>query len=139
MRAKVLPLVLGVVCFLVLSSFSSTKEVAKLPSDRWELLGTRKVDYKLDRDVIHVGVRDGRFKKLKIKVSGGALNMHKMIVHYGNGAVDNIPLKHNFSRRGGSRVIDLEGNKRVIKKVVFIYDSKNYSRRKARVHLFGKH
>ena len=139
MRKYLLTFVCGIVSFLMLSSFTNSDLIRNNNAITWEHLGTRKVDFKLDRDVIPVGVRDGRFKKLKIKVTGGALNLHKMVVHYGNGSVDNIPLRHQFTRRSGSRVIDLKGNKRVIKKVVFVYDSKNYSRRKARVHLYGKH
>jgi len=104
----------------------------------WKRLGSKKVSYKLDRDVIKVGPNDGTFRKLKIQVTGGSLNMHKMIVEYGNGSKDNIPLKHNFKRGSDSRVIDLEGGKRVIKDITFFYDTKNNSRKRASIHVFGK-
>lgn len=104
----------------------------------WVKLGAKKVNYKLDRDVIRVGPNDGTFTKLKVLVTGGSLNMHKMIVEYGNGTKDVIPLKHTFSRKSSSRVIDLQGGNRVIKDITFWYDSKDLSRNRATVHVFGR-
>lgn len=104
----------------------------------WVRLGVRKVNYGLDHDVIHVGANEGVYTKLKIVVRGGGLNMHKMVVTYGNGAKDNIPLRHNFRQASGSRVIDLKGNKRIIRSITFWYDSKNISNRRATIVVFGK-
>lgn len=104
----------------------------------WKKLGSKKVSYKLDKDVIRVGLNDGTFTKLKIQVTGGSLNMHKMLVEYGNGTKDNIPLKFNFAKGNDSRVIDLEGGKRVIKDITFWYDTKNVSRNRAKIHVFGR-
>ncbi len=123
-----------VAIFFVGSSFTTATQGV----NNWTKLGSKKVSYKLDRDVIRVGAHEGTFKKLKVVVTGGSLNMHKMVVEYGNGSKDNIPLKHNFSKRSDSRVIDLQGNNRVIKDITFWYDTKNKSRRKAQVHVFGK-
>jgi hypothetical protein len=116
----------------VASSFSSSKAIQK-----WTKLGSKKVSFQLDRDVIRVGANDGRFTELKVQVTGGALNMHKMVIEYGNGTKDNIPLKQNF-KNNGTRVIDLQGNKRVIKDITFYYDTKNKSRRRAIVHVYGR-
>ncbi len=127
-------LLVSAVFFISLSSFE-----APTVKKEWVKLGSKKVDYRLDRDVILVGPQDGLFTKLKLVVTNGSLNMHKMKVHYANGTSQTIELRHNFSRRSSSRVIDLKGNKRVIKKITFIYDSKNVSRRKAKLHVFGKH
>ena len=113
------------------SSFSN----ASLP---WKKLGKKNVTYKMDKDVLRVGANDGTFTKLKIKVTGGSLNMHKMVVEYGNGAKDNIALTHNFKRGASSRVIDLNGGKRVIKDITFWYDTKNNSNQRATVHVFGR-
>ncbi len=104
----------------------------------WVKLGSRKVNFGLDRDVIRAGAKDGGFRKLKLQVTGGALSMHRMVVEYGNGTTDNIPLKHNFRRGQGTRVIDLQAGKRVIKNITFWYDSKNRSRRRATLTVFGR-
>ncbi|GAB5399546.1 MAG: hypothetical protein Aureis2KO_11310 [Aureisphaera sp.] len=120
-----------------LTSYGATKP-STLVND-WVKIGTKKVDYKLDKDIMNVGLDDGRFKKLKLVVTGGNLNMHRMVVHYGNGSKEEIELRHNFGKKSSSRVIDLKGNKRIIKKIVFVYDTKNASRQKAKIRVFGKH
>jgi len=61
-----------------------------------------------------------------------------MVVEYGNGSKDNISLKHNFRKGSDTRVIDLEGGKRIIKDITFWYDTKNLSSKKAKVDVFGK-
>ena len=108
------------------------------PVAEWVRLGSRTVNYKVDRDVIKVTPRDGALTALKFEVNRGALTMHKMIIHFKNGDEKVVNTKMNFTRAGGSRVIDLPGNKRMIEKVVFYYDTKNRSRRKARVVLYGR-
>jgi len=114
-------------------------ELSEFDLGKWERLGSKKVSFKLDRDVIKVGLRDGGFRKLKVQVTGGSLNMHKMVVEYGNGQKEIINVRHNFSPRSGTRVIDLDGGKRVIKDITFWYDSKVRARGKATVHVFGRH
>jgi hypothetical protein len=137
MKAKLFVVILGALFFVSLMSFDTVKTVENQKSE-WLKLGSRKVNYALDQDVINVGLRDGKFKRLKLQVTGGSLNMHKMIVHYGNGTRESIALKYNFTRRAASRTIDLKGNQRIIRKIVFVYDSKNRSRQRATMHVFGK-
>ena len=108
-----------------------------VPHD-WEKLGERKVNFTVDRDEIAVGKYEGFFDALQIKVKKGPINMHKMVVHFHNGTTKDIPLKNKFAAGGESRVIDLPGNNRVIDKVVFWYDTKNYSDSKAVVELWGR-
>jgi len=121
------------ITLILCSSFSPSNVFV----NKWVKLGTQKVNYKIDKDVIRVGLKKGSFTKLKVQVDGN-LNMHKMLVEYGNGTFDNIKLKHNFIKGKDSRVIDLEGKNRVIKDITFWYDTKNYSRKKATVKIFGR-
>ena len=121
-----------IIVILTASSFTT------LPSNEWQHLGSRIVNYGLDKDVIRLGVDEGRFSRLKLQVSGGGLNMHAIVVEYGNGSNDTIEIRHHFSRCSGSRVLDLKGGGRVIRKVTFWYDTKNIARKRAKVHLFGK-
>jgi hypothetical protein len=103
----------------------------------WTVLGSKKVNWKVDKDVLLVGPYEGVLSKLKIKVKGGTVHMIRMVVTYGNGAKDEIPLRHVFKRGSTSRVIDLRAGNRIIKKITFVYDRKNISRR-ARVWVGGK-
>lgn len=114
-------------------SFSYT-----FPAKTWKHLGSRTVNFKLEKDVIQVGAREGGFRKIKIKVTGASLNMHRMVVAYGNGQKEKIPVKYNFNRGSETRIIDLNGGVRAIKQITVWYDTKNTSRRKAKVHLFGR-
>ena len=105
----------------------------------WEKLGSKKVNFGLDKDVVHAGAHEGTFKKLKLVVTGGSLNMHKMTVVYKNGKRDKKNIRHNFSRNSDSRVIDLDGGNRFIKEIIFWYDTKNRSNKRATMHVYGKH
>jgi hypothetical protein len=105
----------------------------------WELLGARKVNYAVDQDEIVVTRAEGVFSAIQLKVKRGPVNMHKLVIHYGNGEKEEIELRENFRAGSTSRVIDLPGNKRIIKRVSFLYDTKNLSNRKAVVELWGKH
>lgn len=128
-------------CIGFFSFFSQELVAASNPSAffSWEHLGSKKVDYKIDRDVIHVGLHEGSFKKLKIQVTSGSLNMRRMVVEYKNGQKETIELRQRFKQGTGSRVIDLNGNNRIIKDITFYYDSVNNPTSKAKVHVFGKH
>lgn len=125
--------------YLLLLLFSLLTLSFHSNAQEWERLGSRVVNFGLERDVIQVGANEGGFTKLKIEVRGGAINMHRLVVEYGNGERDEIELRHNFVRGSDSRIIDLNGGKRIIKNITFVYDTKNLARRKAVVHVFGKH
>ena len=122
---------------LFLSSFSSSP--AEAPSAlRWAKLGSSKVDFKLDKDVILLGPREGRFSKLKLDVSGGNLNMHKMKIEYLNGQSETYNLAHKFTNRASTHIIDIDGRRRVIKKITFWHNTKKRSRNKAKVTVYGR-
>lgn len=123
---------------LAFAALSFTPAGAPAANGGWEKLGSKKVNYSLDHDVIHVGKREGNFKKLKITVTGGSLNMHKMVVEYGNGDKDEIELRHNFGKGSTSRLIDLKGGERYIKDITFWYDTDNHSNKKAIINVFGR-
>jgi hypothetical protein len=106
---------------------------------RWEKLGERNVNFRVDRDEIFVTASEGRFTALKIKVRKGAINLHKMVVHFGDGSEQEVETRDNLAAGAESRVIDLAGNRRIITKVVFVYDTKNFADRRAEVELWGRH
>ena len=128
------------ILFVLMSliTISLTANTDALPIKGWEKLGAKKINFKLDRDVIHVGAKDGSFSKLKIKVTGGSANMHKMVVEYRNSQKEVINLKNKFRPGSESRVIDLNGKRRVIKDITFWYDSVDRPFGKATVHVFGR-
>lgn len=136
MRLKILVILL--IGLMAGNSASATQEKGIYPQEKdWTVLGSKKVNWKVDRDVLLVGPYEGTFKKLKIKVTGGTVHMIRMVVTYGNGTKDEIPLRFVFRRGSTSREIDLRGGKRVIKTITFVYDRKHIARR-ARVWVAGR-
>ena len=107
-------------------------------SAQWQHLGSRKVNFGLDHDRIIVTASKGTFTKLKLNVQGN-LNMHKLKVNYANGSSENLNLRHHFVRGRDSKILDLNGHKRIIQSVDLWYDTKNRARRKATVKLYGRH
>ncbi len=130
---------IGVVALLLLASAFSAFTSATAFPPKWELLGSRKVNYGLDKDEIVVTRQEGVFSALKIKVKRGGINLHRVAVHFRNGEVQELEVREDIPAEGESRVLDLTGNKRIIVKVVFWYDTKNYANQKAVVNLWGRH
>jgi hypothetical protein len=109
-----------------------------IPAGRWELLGERQADLKLDRDRIQVGRRDGRFRQLQLTVRGAPLEVYDMVVTFGNGQQYKPNLRFHFDERTTSRVIDLPGDTRVIKQVDFVYRTSARRQGKATISLYGR-
>ncbi len=120
--------------FLIgLSSFTFSQQ------NKWEKLGERKVNLGMDHDRIVVGAGDGIFSKLKIRVRNSGINMHRMVVYFGNGEKQELEVREEIQKGGESRILDLSGNKRVIKEVDFWYDTKRILNDKAVLVLLGRH
>jgi|SRR6266700_1674689 len=87
----------------------------------WVRLGERWVDGTHDRDVIHVGAREGRYRHIMLVVENSALEMFDVVVTFGDGDRFSPATRHVFSANTRSHVIDLPGNERVIRSVEFRY------------------
>ncbi|GAI77015.1 unnamed protein product, partial [marine sediment metagenome] len=122
---------------LVFATFIMTSAFS--PGARWELLGVKKINKTYDRDVISVTATEGTFDALKFKVKYRPVTIYDMKVHYGNGSVEDIKIRYHVQAGGASRIIDLRGRDRIIKKVVFRYETKAFSGKRAEIRLFGLH
>ncbi|MGH7672606.1 MAG: hypothetical protein ACREMC_06880 [Gemmatimonadales bacterium] len=107
------------------------------PADEWELLGSRRVSFAAERDVIEVGVREGLFSAIKIEVAGGHLEMYNIRLTFGNGDVWSPNTRVTFREGSWSRTIDLPGPARVIRRIEFWYRSR-LRRGQATVRVFGR-
>lgn len=103
----------------------------------WKKLGERTVNGSFDKDVIQVGADDGSFTAVQIKVEGSTLRMYDMKIFFGDGSVQDVPTAMYFDKDTRSRVIDLPGNRRIIKRVEFKYGNVAGGGN-ARVELWGK-
>ena len=87
----------------------------------WTMLGERSVDGVRDRDVIEVGAREGRYRRIMLVVENSALELHDVVVTFGNGTHFEPHTRHVFGPETRSSVIDLPGDARVIRSVEFRY------------------
>ncbi|MBL4706795.1 MAG: hypothetical protein JKY54_19855 [Flavobacteriales bacterium] len=105
----------------------------------WQRLGSRIVNMKADHDVIPVTVFKGAFTKLKFKVKGAPIHIHNIRVIFGNGESMNLKIGKKFAAGSESRVLDLPGNKRIIKKINLNYKSVPVGKGRAEIVAWGKH
>jgi hypothetical protein len=95
---------------------------------RWELLGQRNVTDRADHDTIAVTGAKGTFKSIKIEVRRRAVDFQRVVVHFANGDDQQVELRATIPAGGESRVIDLEGNDRVIRSIDLWYDARTIGR-----------
>ena len=103
----------------------------------WDKLGTKVVDYGIDRDVVTASSQK-TYNALKIKVNNGHVNVHKVTVHFVNGDTQDIKLPDELTKENDGKLIDLKGNQRVIEKITFWYDTKNADKDKAVVEVWAR-
>jgi len=98
------------------------KSAKPAPTGSWQQLGVTVVDFKADKDVLWITGADN-FRQLKFRVFDAPVQMLYMLVVYENGEPDKIDLRLFIPASGESRVIDLRGGSRRIRKVEFWYKS----------------
>lgn len=104
----------------------------------WDKIGTETVDYTIDHDVISLNKSQQTYTALKIKVIDGTLNIHKATVHFANGDKQDVELPEVLGKDNDGELIDLTGNKRIIEKVTFWYDTENKNNEKAMVEVWAR-
>lgn len=89
----------------------------------WEQLGCRSVGFLVDKDVIKVGRQEGRFKAIRLRVTGNKIFMQDLKVVYANGAPDDIQVRNEIRAGGETRPMDLRGARRAIRQIEMTYRS----------------
>ncbi|MTD93987.1 hypothetical protein GIW81_06510 [Hyphomicrobium sp. xq] len=132
-RAAVLVGALGLAALAAQPSFARDRG-----PDHWEQLGCQKVGFLVDRDVIRVGRRDGKFSAIRLEVSGNTVFMNDLRVVYGNGAPDDIAVRSEIRDGGQTRALDLKGRgERVIDRIEMTYRAKPNFKGSAKVCVMG--
>jgi hypothetical protein len=107
-------------------------------SDHWEQLGCQKVGFLVDRDAIKVGRREGKFKAIRLEVSGNTVYINDLKVVYGNGAPDDLQVRSEIREGGQTRPLDLKGRgERAIDRVELTYRAKPNFKGSAKVCVSG--
>ena len=103
----------------------------------WVELGCQSVGFLGDRDVIKVGRREGRFKAIKLNVTGNSVNIMDLKVVYANGDPDDIQVRSEIREGGETRPLDLRGYDRSIDRIEMVYRAKPNFRGRAKVCVSG--
>lgn len=103
---------------------------------RWENLGTKSVRLIGDRDSFHIN--KGPYTKIRFSVHERAVDFQKVFVEFGNGQRIEIPVRERIYAGGQTRVIDLPGHARNIKKIVFWYKTAPGSFERAKVSIWAR-
>lgn len=111
---------------------------ASTSSDGWVLLGERTVNDRAETDEILVTSARGPYDALRVEVRRAPIRFYDMKVHYGNGAVQDVDLRDVIPAGGQSRVIDLRGDERIIRRITFRYETRSPGRRRAVIRVFGR-
>lgn len=133
MRTRLLAAAFGALAFAATST-------AALAAAAWDYLGSRQVNWLVDHDTIPVGIVQGTFDKLLISVRGNGLFLYDLKVTYGNGAVQNVPVRFHFAEGATSRVISLAGpTNRIIRNIQMTYSKPFNGNGPTYVDVFGRH
>jgi len=95
------------------------------PDREWVELGCQQVSLiGKDRDTIRVGLREGRFRAIRLAVRGADVELLDLNVVYGNGERHDIAVKHFLREGERTRPLDLRGRDRHIDRVELLYRSR---------------
>ena len=89
-------------------------------------------------DQIDVGRSEGRFKQLEVRVKNARIEVSNMVVTFGNDKTFKPNLRHKFTEKSASRIIDLPGERRTIKRIDFNCKSINRREGKGMVEVRGR-
>ncbi|CAG5087173.1 DUF2541 family protein [Parvicella tangerina] len=106
---------------------------------KWEKLGSKTVNMKADTDHLLVTAYEGAFTKVKFHVAKAPIHVKSITIIFANGETKHIAINKDFPKGTNSKVFDLPGNKRVIQKIRFEYQTIDNGNGKAIVTAFGKH
>ena len=104
----------------------------------WEHLGMRRVNFRLDHDVI-LAATEGRFRSIRIVVAGGDLELFDVKITFGDGETFSPATRLYFKENSRRRTIDLPGAARIIRRIDFYYRSvPGGGQGRAMVHVYGR-
>jgi hypothetical protein len=116
------------------------QQPAVVVSDKtgWHKIGETTVNFEKDKDEVVVMLAD-KFAKVKFKVTDAPIDLVSCEVYYESGDKQDIMINAPLKAMGETKVIDLNGGERNLKKIVFVYKTEpNHKDKKAHVEIWGK-
>ncbi len=103
----------------------------------WHEIGETNVSFKNEKDELAI-MGANRYAKLKFKVTEAGIIIESMMLTYGDGTKQDIPVKSTFKEGEESRIIDIPGAEKDITRIAFVYHTiPNQQKEKAHVEIFG--
>ena len=121
-----------------LLSIMPFNDMDKADQSRWAVVGYDEVKFNQDKGVIPIKLKDKAFASVRLTFQGKSIDMHHISIQFDNGESQTVPLKKKFKDGDVSKIIDLHGGLRVIKKVEYYYTPDLLAKKKAFVELIGK-
>jgi hypothetical protein len=126
------------IAFMLLTLSIFTNCAAQNHTNRaWRFIADKWVNYGVDRDVINLGDFKDDFRQIRLRITDAPLRMYDMKIYFDNGEVQDVALKSMFRQGDESRIIDLNGGMRHLRKIEFWYETKGVRKGKARVAVWG--
>lgn len=88
----------------------------------WELIGTRRVDFRAERDTVFAAGYD-RYRQIKVCAYRQPVRLYDLDVFFHNGGHQDVPVRAVLNPGECTRAIDLYGHRRNIEAVTFVYRS----------------
>jgi len=103
----------------------------------WHKIGETTVDFTKESDFISVIGAD-RFASLQFKVTEAPINLISVEVYFESGDSQKIEINMPIKVAGESKLIDLNGGERNLKKIKFVYKTlPNIKNQKSQVEIWG--
>jgi hypothetical protein len=103
----------------------------------WIYLGQSHVDGQHDHDNIEVGKAAGRYRFLQIRVNNAPIEFDHIVVHYGDGEPQSIPVRFVIRAGQRSRAIELQGD-RYVRSFELWYGKARPNSARPELSLFGQ-
>lgn len=109
-------------------------------SDGWLMLGAQRAELlSPDSDVFEVGKRFGTFRAIRIVSRNRPVVVHGLRVVYGNGSVEDVPIRIELRDGQSTEPLDLSGRGRFIERIELRYRTKLNLRGEGTVEVWGLH
>ena len=120
-RSRLFPAVLAL--GLVIPALSTVAQAQYYPPANRPVfyLGKAHVDGRADHDDIKVGRYEGRFHSVRLQVRNAPILFDHVVIHYGEGAAESLPLNRFIPAGASSQWIALPGGERVIRSLELWY------------------
>lgn len=156
MRNRLFRRAIALACALVLAPLAAEAQRYNRDDDRggrggrwwdkpgqsglWEKLGAQSVGFQVDKDVIRVGRREGRFEALKLRIGGNDVQLISARVIYANGGSEDLGISGLYRNGSETQVVQIDDVRgRAIEAVQLVYRSNPRARSEAVVELWGLH